>query len=99
MINILKGEMSFIGPRNDILSLGEKLQKDIPFYAIRYSIKPGISGWAQTLQKAKNINPQGLEENITRFQFDLYYVKNRSLLLDCIIILRTIRIFLDRLGL
>ncbi len=99
VINILKGEMSFIGPRNDILSLGEKLQKDIPFYAIRYSIKPGISGWAQTLQKAKNINPQGLEENITRFQFDLYYVKNRSLLLDCIIILRTIRIFLDRLGL
>jgi lipopolysaccharide/colanic/teichoic acid biosynthesis glycosyltransferase len=99
VINILKGEMSFIGPRNDILSLGEKLQKEIPFYAIRYSIKPGISGWAQTLQKAKNINPQGLEENIIRFQYDLYYVKNRSLLLDCIIILRTIRIFLDRLGL
>lgn len=98
VINILKGEMSFIGPRNDVIALGEKLHKEIPYYVIRYSIKPGISGWAQTLQKVKNINPQGVEENITRFQYDLYYIKNRSLLLDVVIILRTIRILLIRLG-
>lgn len=99
VINILKGDMSFIGPRNDVVALGEKLHKEIPYYAIRYSIKPGISGWAQTLQKVKNINPQGIEENIVRFQYDLYYIKNRSLLLDVVIILRTIRILLVRLGL
>lgn len=98
VINILKGQMSFIGPRNDVLALGEKLHKEIPYYAIRYSIKPGISGWAQTLQQVKNINPQGVEENIIRFQYDLYYIKNRSLLVDVIIILRTIRILLIRLG-
>lgn len=98
VINILKGDMSFIGPRNDVLALGEKLHKEIPYYAIRYSIKPGISGWAQTLQQVKNINPQGVEENIIRFQYDLYYIKNRSLLVDVVIILRTIRILLIRLG-
>ncbi|MBP6888761.1 MAG: sugar transferase [Candidatus Pacebacteria bacterium] len=98
VINIIKGQMSFIGPRNDVITLGEKLHKEIPYYVIRYSIKPGISGWAQTLQKVKNINPQGIEENINRFQYDLYYIKNRSLLLDVIIILRTIRILLIRLG-
>lgn len=98
VINIIKGQMSFIGPRNDVAALGEKLHKEIPYYAIRYSIKPGISGWAQTLQQVKNINPQGVEENIIRFEYDLYYIKNRSLLLDVIIILRTIRILLIRLG-
>lgn len=97
VINILKGQMSFIGPRNDVLALGEKLHKEIPYYAIRYSIKPGISGWAQTLQQVRNINPQGVEENIIRFQYDLYYIKNRSLLVDVVIILRTIRILLIRL--
>lgn len=98
VINILKGQMSFIGPRNDVVALGEKLHKEIPYYSIRYSIKPGISGWAQTLQQVKNINPQGVGENIIRFEYDLYYIKNRSLLLDVIIILRTIRILLIRLG-
>ncbi len=98
VINILRGQMSFIGPRNDVVALGNKLYKDIPYYSIRYSIKPGISGWAQTLQQVKNINPQGVEENIIRFEYDLYYIKNRSLLLDVIIILRTIRILLIRLG-
>lgn len=98
VINILKGQMSFIGPRNDVVALGEKLHKEIPYYAIRYSIKPGISGWAQTLQQVKNINPQGIEENSIRFEYDLYYIKNRSLLLDVMIILRTIRILLIRLG-
>jgi lipopolysaccharide/colanic/teichoic acid biosynthesis glycosyltransferase len=99
VINILKGDMSFIGPRNDVVALGEKLHKEIPYYGIRYSVKPGISGWAQTLQKVKHINPQGIEENLVRFQYDLYYIKNRSLLLDVVIILRTIRILLVRLGL
>lgn len=99
VINILRGQMSFIGPRNDVISLGEKLHKEIPYYGIRYSIKPGISGWAQTLQTVKHINPQGLEENIIRFQYDLYYIKNRSVLIDVVIILRTIRILLVRLGL
>lgn len=98
VFNIIKGEMSFIGPRNDVATLGERLHKEIPYYAIRYSIKPGISGWAQTLQQVKAINPQGVEENLVRFEYDLYYIKHRSVLVDGIIILRTIKILLVRLG-
>jgi lipopolysaccharide/colanic/teichoic acid biosynthesis glycosyltransferase len=97
VINILKGEMSFIGPRNDIAALGERLAKEIPFYMIRYSVRPGISGWAQTLQKVDGQNPQTVEQNIIRLQYDLFYIKNRSLLLDLVIVLRTIKTLLTRL--
>jgi len=94
VINILKGEMSFVGPRNDIVSLGEKLYSEIPYYMIRYSIQPGLTGWAQTLQKEI---PHTLEHSINRFQYDLFYIKNRSLLIYLIIILRTIKALLNRI--
>lgn len=98
--NILKGEMSLIGPRNDIIGLGQKLGQDIPHYNIRNFVKPGVSGWAQTHQHymGDNISPQSLEETKLRFSYDLYYVKNRSLLLDIEIALRTIKTLLSRFG-
>lgn len=99
-INILKGEMSLIGPRNDILGLGEKLAQEIPYYNIRNLVKPGITGWAQTHQHymGDNISPQSLEESRERLSYDLYYVKNRSLLLDVEITLRTFKTLLSRFG-
>ena len=98
--NILKGEMSLIGPRNDILGLAKRSSNEIPFYAIRYFVKPGISGWAQTHQmyQAGNISPQSIEETRMRLAYDLYYVKNSSFLLDMEIALRTVKTLLSRFG-
>ena len=98
--NIFKGEMSLIGPRNDIEGLGNRLAEQIPYYNIRNFVKPGVSGWAQTHQHymGDNISPQSLEESRVRLAYDLYYVKNRSLLLDIEIALRTIKTLLSRFG-
>lgn len=98
--NILKGEMSLIGPRNDIKGLGERLAMEIPYYNIRNTVKPGITGWAQTHQHYMegNISPQSLEESRVRLAYDLYYVKNRSFLLDVEIALRTLKTLLSRFG-
>jgi len=97
---ILKGDMSLIGPRNDIKGLGERLASEIPYYNVRNYVKPGVSGWAQTHQHymGDNISPQSLEESKERLSYDLYYVKNRSFLLDIEIALRTIKTLLSRLG-
>ena len=98
--NIIKGEMSLIGPRNDIEGLGHRLAEQIPYYNIRNFVKPGVSGWAQTNQHymGDNISPQSLEESRMRLAYDLYYVKNRSLMLDVEIALRTIKTLLSRFG-
>lgn len=95
VINVLRGEISLIGPRPDIIDLGNKMAKEIPFYMIRYSVQPGLSGWAQTLQEKP---PQSVEETKIRLMYDLFYIKNRSFLLDVVIILRTIRTVLMRSG-
>lgn len=97
---IFKGEMSLIGPRNDIKGLGERLAKEIPYYNIRNYVKPGVTGWAQTHQHymGDNISPQSLEESKERLSYDLYYVKNRSFMLDIEIALRTIKTVLSRFG-
>ena len=92
--NVLKGEQSFIGPRPDAEFLYERLVSNIPYYNIRYSVLPGLSGWAQI---SKNV-PHNLEENKERFASDLFYIKNRSIILDVLIILRTIKIVLLRTG-
>lgn len=97
---ILKGEMSLIGPRNDIKGLGERLATEIPYYNIRNFVKPGVTGWAQTHQHylGDNISPQSLDESKIRLAYDLYYVKNRSLLIDVDVALRTFKTLLSRFG-
>ena len=98
--NIFKGNMSLIGPRNDIAGLGHRLAEEIPYYNLRNFVKPGVSGWAQTHQHymGNNMSPQSLEETRMRLAYDLYYVKNRSILLDIEIALRTIKTVLSRFG-
>lgn len=100
VLNILKGEMSLIGPRNDIKGLGERSAEAIPYYNIRNFVKPGVTGWAQTHQyyQLGNISPQSMEETKTRLSYDLFYVKNRSLMLDLDIALRTFKTLLSRFG-
>jgi lipopolysaccharide/colanic/teichoic acid biosynthesis glycosyltransferase len=95
VINVLKGEISLVGPRPDIVDLGKRMADEIPFYMIRYSVTPGLSGWAQTLQEKP---PQSVEETKVRLMYDLFYIKNRSLLVDFVVLLRTIRTVLIRSG-
>lgn len=84
--NVLIGEMSIIGPRAERPELVEKYQKDIPFYRARMLVKPGLTGWAQVNQNyAANT-----EENTIKQEFDLYYIKHRSLLMDVTVLLRTV---------
>ena len=99
-LNILKGEMSLIGPRNDIAGLGARLASQIPYYNIRNFVKPGITGWAQTHQHymGDNISPQSIEETRMRLSYDLFYVKNRSFKLDLEIALRTLKTLMSRFG-
>jgi len=96
--SILKGDMSLIGPRNDIKGLGERLAADIPYYNVRNFVPPGVTGWAQTHQHymADNISPQSIAESKDRLSYDLYYVKNRSLWLDVAIALRTLKTVVGR---
>lgn len=99
-INIIRGEMSLIGPRNDIAGLSARSAEVIPYYNIRYFVTPGVTGWAQTHQHYQkgNISPQSMEETRIRLSYDLYYIKNRSLLLDIEIALRTLKTLLSRFG-
>ncbi len=90
-INILRGELSLIGPRNDIEGLGLRLADVIPYYNARYAVKPGITGWAQINQRYEpgHLSPQSVEETKMRLAYDFYYIKNRSLALDLVIALKT----------
>ncbi len=99
-INVLKGELSLIGPRNDIEGLGKRLAEAIPYYMVRYIVKPGITGWAQINQQYEqgNVSPQSVAETRTRLAYDFYYIKNRSLMLDLVIALKTIKRMLFRVS-
>ncbi len=94
IMNIVKGEMSFIGPRPERPEFMEKLKQKVPFYEMRLLVPPGITGWAQT----KMENDAAVEDAPEKMQYDLYYIKNRSFTLDLLIILRTIFILLQRQG-
>ncbi len=92
-VSVLKGELSLIGPRNDIEGLGKRLAEEIPFYNFRYMVTPGITGWAQINQQYEqgHISPQSIEETKMRLAYDFYYLKHRSLGLDIVIALKTIK--------
>lgn len=99
VFSVLKGELSLIGPRSDIMGLAERLADSIPFYRVRYTVRPGITGWAQVNQKYApgNISPQSVEESKERLKYDLFYIKHRSPLLDLSIVLRTVKTLILRL--
>ena len=87
---VLKGEMSFVGPRPERPQFVEQLEQQLPFYAERHMVKPGITGWAQ-------INyPYGasIEDARHKLEYDLYYAKNYSPFLDLLILLQTLRVVL-----
>ncbi|NLK63374.1 MAG: exopolysaccharide biosynthesis polyprenyl glycosylphosphotransferase [Fusobacteria bacterium] len=94
LINILKGDMSFIGPRPERDHFIKLLEKEIPFYNYRHSVLPGLTGWAQVNY------PYGssVEDSFEKLQYDLYYIKNQSIILDIIIIFKTVKIVFGGKG-
>lgn len=94
LFNVLRGDMSFVGPRPERPFFVEQLRQEVPYYDLRHIAKPGLTGWAQVKY------PYGAskEDALAKLQYDLYYVKNRSLLLDLIVIVATIQTILFARG-
>lgn len=92
--NVLKGDMSIVGPRPEQVTFAREFERQIPFYQWRHRVKPGITGWAQVQQGYA----AGVEDTIEKLEFDLYYVKHLSLWLDLSVLLRTVRIILTGFG-
>lgn len=94
IINVLRGDMSFVGPRPERPFFVDQLIEQVPYYAARHSVKPGITGWAQVRY------PYGasLEDAIEKLQFDLYYVKNHTAFLDLLIMFQTAQVVLFGKG-
>lgn len=96
--NVLTGDLSMIGPRPEIPALVKLYEKEISYYNIRHLIKPGLSGWAQLYQKTPPKFSAGVDETKKKLSYDLYYIKNRSFMLDLKVTLRTIQALLSRGG-
>ena len=94
LLNVLRGEMSFVGPRPERPAFVSMLTEKIPFYAVRHSVKPGITGWAQV----RYTYGASVEDAGMKLEYDLYYVKNNTFLLDLQILLETVRVVLLQEG-
>lgn len=94
VINVLKGEMSFVGPRPERPIFVEQLKKRIPYYNLRFSVKPGITGWAQVKYRYGSSERDAIE----KLQYDLYYIKHLSILLDLTIIFETLKVIVAGNG-
>jgi exopolysaccharide biosynthesis polyprenyl glycosylphosphotransferase len=94
LINVLRGDMSMVGPRPERPYFVEQLTREIPYYAVRHSVKPGVTGWAQV----RCDYGASVDESKTKLQFDLYYVKNHSLFLDLMVMLETVGVVLTGKG-
>ena len=92
--NIFIGQMSFIGPRPERIEFVQRLEKEIPYYQIRHIVKPGLTGWAQVNFRYG----ASVEDSIEKLQYELYYIKHRSFILDLSILLKTIKIILKGGG-
>jgi len=94
LFNVLSGDMSLVGPRPERPFFVEQLTNEIPYYAVRHSIKPGVTGWAQVRYQYGST----IEDSQEKLQYDLYYVKNHSLFLDFVILIETVGVVLTGKG-
>ena len=94
MWNVLKGDISFIGPRPERPEFMKDLEEEIPYYSLRHSVKPGLTGWAQVNYRYG----ASKDDAFKKLQYDFYYIKNKSLLLDLIILLQTVKVVLFGKG-
>ena len=94
LFNVFKGEMSMVGPRPERPFFVDKLVDDIPYYSVRHSVKPGLTGWAQV----RYHYGATIDDSQQKLQYDLYYVKNHTLFLDMLIMLETVAVVLTGKG-
>jgi len=94
LFSVLKGDMSLVGPRPERPFFVDQLTKEIPFYAVRHSVKPGVTGWAQIRYHYGDT----VEDSAEKLQYDLYYVKNHSLFLDILVLIETVGVVLTGKG-
>ena len=92
--NVLRGDMSFVGPRPERPFFVEQLEKEIPFYQQRHSVKPGLTGWAQV----KYQYGSSIEDAMEKLRYDLYYIKHLSIALDLSIVFDTVKVILFGKG-
>jgi lipopolysaccharide/colanic/teichoic acid biosynthesis glycosyltransferase len=92
--NVLRGDMSFVGPRPERPFFVEQLAKEIPFYQQRHTVKPGITGWAQVKYRYGS----SLEDATEKLRYDLYYIKHLSVFFDLTIVFDTVKVVLFRKG-
>ena len=92
MLNVLKGDISLVGPRPERPEFVSQIEKEVPHYHLRYLIKPGFTGWAQI----KFRYGRSIMDSQEKFQYDLYYIKNRSLFLDLSVLLKTFQLFFKK---
>ena len=93
--NVVRGDISLVGPRPELPHFVDKYRKEIPYYDVRHIIPPGLSGWAQIHYHTPAYSTA---TNAVKLSYELYYIKNRSLILDLAIALKTIRTLLLRKG-
>jgi len=94
LFSVLSGSMSLVGPRPERPFFVDQLTQKIPYYAVRHSVKPGVTGWAQVRYQYG----ASIEDSVEKLQYDLYYVKNHSLLLDIVVLFETIGVVVLRKG-
>ena len=92
--NVLRGDMSFVGPRPERPEFVSSLTKEIPFYGQRHSVRPGLTGWAQV----RYTYGASLEDAMEKLQYDLFYIKHMSVKLDLFIIIETVKTVILRRG-
>ena len=92
--NILKGDMSFVGPRPERPVFVDRLKIKVPFYNMRHSVLPGLTGWAQVMYRYG----ASMDESLCKLEYDLYYIKYQDFVMDALIIFKTLRIVLFGRG-
>ena len=97
-LNLLKGDVTAIGPRPEFPALASQYSEAIPYYNARHFIKPGLTGWAQIYHQAHPHHGADIEETKNKLSYDLFYIKHRSFMLDIMISLKTIKTLLSRVG-
>ena len=94
LYNVLRGDMSLVGPRPERPHFVEELAEKIPFYQLRHAVKPGVTGWAQI----KYEYGSSVQDAIEKLQYDLFYIKHMSCLLDVLVMFETVKTVLVRKG-
>jgi len=96
--SVVRGDLSLVGPRPEIPLFSAEYSQSIPYYRLRYLVKPGLSGWAQLYQETHPHHSMEIDATREKLSYDLYYLRHRSVILDIIIILKTTKVLVSRTG-